>query len=220
MRDDFSKRVKDVLARRAGMCCSNPRCRRLTCGPRDEPSLSVNLGVAAHITAAARGGPRFAKSLDSNERRSAKNGIWLCQNCAKLVDNDPIRYPPKLLLSWKRTSEKAVQQALETAKETPPVYLLFFTAVPERGFVPDCHRMTWWIVISTEKTPEAAEMHARGLISASRWQVSKCDGCVEVDDPKRLSEISIAELPQMYRSACAFGICGFMMTAPKKKNRA
>ena len=91
-RDDFPAEVKEVLARRAGMRCSNPNCRQLTSGPQLNPTKVLNVGVAAHITAASRGGLRYDSRLGVGGRQSAENGIWLCQNCAKLVDNDPLRY--------------------------------------------------------------------------------------------------------------------------------
>jgi len=67
----------------------------------------VNVGVAAHITAAAANGPRFTQTLSPEERASADNGIWLCQTCAKLVDNDETRFPPDVLFRWKLTAEEA-----------------------------------------------------------------------------------------------------------------
>lgn len=114
MRDDFPMAVKETLARRVGVRCSNPQCRKPTSGPQEDPSQAVNIGVAAHITAASPGGPRYDLSLSSEERRSATNGIWLCQNCAKLVDNDENRYPVDILREWKAQSEEAARQALET----------------------------------------------------------------------------------------------------------
>src|SRR5712691_4284186 len=75
MRDDFPTAVKGTLARRVGMHCSNPECRKLTSGPREDPSQAVNIGVAAHITAASPGGPRYDPSLTPEERRSASNGM-------------------------------------------------------------------------------------------------------------------------------------------------
>jgi hypothetical protein len=78
MRDDFSLDIKDLLAKRVGMRCSNPNCRRVTSGPQEDPRKSINIGVAAHITAAAPKGPRFDKNLTAEERRSPDNGIWLC----------------------------------------------------------------------------------------------------------------------------------------------
>ena len=57
-RDDFPKRVIDTLAKRVGFRCSNPNCLTpLTSGPHSDPARSVNMGVAAHITAAAPMGP-------------------------------------------------------------------------------------------------------------------------------------------------------------------
>jgi hypothetical protein len=34
-----------------------------------------------------------------------KNGIWLCQNCAKLIDNDERRYTVAALRQWKAVAE-------------------------------------------------------------------------------------------------------------------
>src|ERR1700733_3520805 len=105
MRDDFSGEIKRALADRVGNSCSNPDCRALTSGPQDNPTKAVNLGVAAHITAASVGGPRYDPSLIAEERCHVDNGIWLCQNCAKLVDNDASRYSVNLLRGWKVVAE-------------------------------------------------------------------------------------------------------------------
>ena len=106
MRDEFDKDTKDILARRVAHRCSNPDCRRLTTGPQDDPTKAVNIGVAGHITAASPGGSRYDANLSSEERKSIQNGIWLCQNCAKLIDNDPSRYSSDLLNQWKDRAEK------------------------------------------------------------------------------------------------------------------
>jgi hypothetical protein len=105
-RDEFTSSTKDLLANRVGRKCSNPNCRKLTCGANDNPSKITNIGVAAHICAAAEGGPRFDPSMTSEERKAFDNGIWLCQNCAKLIDSDPIRYTKELLKSWKSIAEE------------------------------------------------------------------------------------------------------------------
>jgi len=49
-RDDFSAKVKDDLSKRVGYRCS--KCRKMTSGPNQEGG-AVNIGVAAHIYAAA-----------------------------------------------------------------------------------------------------------------------------------------------------------------------
>lgn len=47
------------------------------------------------------------------ERQSAENGIWLCQNCAKLVNNDPARYSVEMLRQWKQRAEGAALSEIE-----------------------------------------------------------------------------------------------------------
>lgn len=113
MRDDFSTKVKDELAKRVGFLCSNPSCRQPTSGPKSEPSGSVNIGVAAHITAASQGGPRFDELLSSVERQAAANGIWLCQSCSKLIDSDVSKFTIEKLSEWKKDAEMAAERALE-----------------------------------------------------------------------------------------------------------
>ena len=105
MADDFPEQIKRTLASRVGNRCSNPDCRALTSGPQNDPAKAINLGVAAHITAAAPGGPRFDPDLLPEERRAPSNGIWLCQNCAKLIDNDVVRFPVEVLTNWKSDAQ-------------------------------------------------------------------------------------------------------------------
>jgi hypothetical protein len=113
VRDDFPAGVKDELAKRVGFLCSNPACRQPTSGPQSQPSGTVNIGVASHVTAAAPGGPRYDPGLSTDGRTSAENGIWLCQTCAKLVDGDQARYTVAKLAEWKADAEAAAARALE-----------------------------------------------------------------------------------------------------------
>jgi len=113
MRDEFSNATKDLLAKRVGFKCSNPGCRQPTSGPQADPSGSINIGVAAHITAASSDGPRFDATLNAEQRRSAENGIWLCQTDGKLVDNDESKYSVDTLRAWKLQAEAAAARELE-----------------------------------------------------------------------------------------------------------
>jgi hypothetical protein len=113
MRDDFSTATKELLAKRVGYQCSNPECRQPTSGPQDDPTKAINIGVAAHITAASPDGPRFDPSLTPGQRSAPENGIWLCQTCGKLVDNDQSRYSVSTLREWKRLAEASAVRALE-----------------------------------------------------------------------------------------------------------
>ena len=122
MRDEFSKIVVETLAKRVGYRCSNPSCRKLTSGPHTDEAKTVNVGVASHITAASPGGPRYNPSLTTEQRRSADNGIWLCQTCGKLVDNDEARFPVQLLREWRQKAEEAARQEVECSKPGPLVH--------------------------------------------------------------------------------------------------
>ena len=112
-RDDFSEATKRLLANRAGVRCSNPSCRKPTSGANAHPSKTTNIGVAAHICAAAPGGPRYDPTMTEGERKSSHNGIWLCQSCSKLVDSDTTHYSKETLIAWKTIAEKASALELE-----------------------------------------------------------------------------------------------------------
>lgn len=118
IRDDFSNDTKDLLARRVGFRCSNPNCRKPTSGPQEDTNKSINVGVAAHITAASPGGKRYNLHLTPEERKSPSNGIWLCQTCAKLIDNDEIRYTVDLINKWKVLSEQAALLDIENNNQS------------------------------------------------------------------------------------------------------
>ncbi len=104
-RDDFSKEIKAILCERVGGKCSNPSCRRMTIGPHSDPNKRLSIGEAAHITAATAGGPRYNGGLTSQQRASIDNGIWLCSDCATMIDKDAEQYPVDLLIEWKKQAE-------------------------------------------------------------------------------------------------------------------
>lgn len=104
-RDDFTRTTIDRLAKRVGMKCSNPDCRMPTSGPDGDGGVT-NTGVAAHICAASSGGARYDPAMTSEQRSDIQNGIWLCQNHAKLIEDDELAYPPSKLRKWKRVAEK------------------------------------------------------------------------------------------------------------------
>ena len=117
MRDNFSAPTKELLAKRVGYVCSNPECRQPTSGPQDDPQGVVNIGVAAHITAASPGGARFDPDLSPEQRADSSNGIWLCQTCSKLIDSDCERFAREVLEGWKRAAEHSAAQALAQRRQ-------------------------------------------------------------------------------------------------------
>jgi hypothetical protein len=121
VRDEFSEGVKRKLAGRTADRCSNPSCKRSTIGPSEAAKAVTNVGVAAHITAASEGGPRYNASLTQEQRSDIQNGIWLCQNCAKAVDDDSRTYTESLLREWKKQAEKSAHDALEKGLLPQPI---------------------------------------------------------------------------------------------------
>lgn len=116
-RDDFPESTKRALAARVNNRCSNPDCGAPTSGPQVEPGKALNVGVAAHIAGAAPGGPRYDSTMTAQQRADTANGVWLCQTCAKLVDNDQVRFNAAVLQGWKAVAEQA---ALDEVGKTSP----------------------------------------------------------------------------------------------------
>lgn len=94
------------------LICSNPVCVKSTSGPHADPEKATIVGVAAHITAAAAGGPRYDGTVSEQDRKSAKNGIWLCVNCSTIIDKNLDGYSVALLQQWKNEAEKRTDDQL------------------------------------------------------------------------------------------------------------
>jgi WD40 repeat protein len=156
-RDEFPEAVLRAVSRRAGLHCSNPACSCPTTGPQGSNYLGViNIGVGAHITAASRGGKRYDKLLTSEGRRSAQNCVWLCQNCAKLIDSDSSAFSVELLRAWKEQRER---QQLEAISALPNARI----AILERRLSGHAN-MVWDVLV----TPDG-----RRIVSASNDRTAK-----------------------------------------------
>lgn len=109
-REEFPAAVKRDLATRAAHFCSNPRCLRLTSGPQITGSRGLGTGHAAHICAAAVGGPRYDPSQTPDQRRSIENGLWLCRECGDMVDKDTDGFARETLRSWRTNHEAMIAE--------------------------------------------------------------------------------------------------------------
>ncbi|CAM4409870.1 hypothetical protein [Zobellia nedashkovskayae] len=121
-RDNFTAKTVDILAKRVGYLCSNPNCRKATVGPNTAKDKATIVGVAAHITAASSGGPRYDGTLTTEQRKDIDNGIWLCVNCSTVIDKDPNAFPIAMLNEWKEFSENEMNKELlgiELKRERP-----------------------------------------------------------------------------------------------------
>lgn len=114
-RDDFTETTKRRLAERVAFRCSNPACGKATTGPHSNSEKSIRIGRAAHICAAASGGPRYSQGQSPTERASIQNAIWLCANCADLIDKDEHSFPEALLLEWKAQAEAFALKEIESS---------------------------------------------------------------------------------------------------------
>ena len=109
-RDDFSEKTKLQLAKRAGWLCSDPLCRRPTIGSNSDGDGEINLGIAAHICAAAPQGPRYDSTMTPAQRKSAENGIWMCSLHGKAVDAKDSQFTAQRLREWKALAQKESMQ--------------------------------------------------------------------------------------------------------------
>jgi len=113
--DRFKQAVIATLAKRAAYRCSNPDCGAITSGPADDPNDSINVGEAAHIYGASPGSARYDSEMSSSNRSAISNAIWLCSNCHKCVDDDPLRFPAGLLFEWQRDHEQKIARRIGKA---------------------------------------------------------------------------------------------------------
>lgn len=114
MRDNFTKKTKDLLAKRVAYRCSFSGCRIITIGPGHLHSEDIiNLGEAAHINAASKNGPRYDEKMTTEERKSIDNGVWMCRNHARMIDSDFINYSSDTLKQWKKIAENETYRLLK-----------------------------------------------------------------------------------------------------------
>lgn len=111
-RDNFNKITIDLLGKRVGYLCSNPTCRNSTIGPNEIAEKATSIGIAAHISAASVGGPRYDEQMNSQQRSYIDNGILLCSNCAAMIDKDENKFPIELLKEWKQGAEKEADEKI------------------------------------------------------------------------------------------------------------
>lgn len=134
-RHDFSKGVIEALSKRASYICSNPKCRCLTiAATKLNEEKFTYLGVAAHITAAAEGGPRYDGDLTRSERSSIGNGIFLCGSCSIMIDkNNGLDYSCELLMKWKDEHHKWAQENLNKKKTSNSETIINVTSNNQSG---------------------------------------------------------------------------------------
>nr|WP_314494601.1 hypothetical protein [uncultured Chryseobacterium sp.] len=117
---NFSKNTMTILYKRAGEhCCL---CKKITTKPHSDPEKFHNLGEAAHICG-VKDAPnlRFNEILSLKELKSSRNGIWLCQTCHHIIDNDEKTYTVEKLNEIKSSHEILIVKIQESGESLMPV---------------------------------------------------------------------------------------------------
>ena len=106
-RDEFSEKTKNQIAETCGLALLGPVMPRAHSRRDSRRQGEINIGIAAHICAAAPGGPRYDEEMPTGDRGAADNGIWLCQEHPKAIDSDPKQHHALSLRDWKKQAEEA-----------------------------------------------------------------------------------------------------------------
>lgn len=114
--NDFSPEVKRILAARAGCKCSV--CLKATSGPGDTAGTARSDGIAAHITAAQKKGPRFDPSLSAEACSGQENGIWVCTQCSRGIDGATSTFSVNVLKGLKKIREESASRDLRGRRGT------------------------------------------------------------------------------------------------------
>lgn len=117
-RDEFSAKTIQTLRDMAGNVCSKPDCHVSTHGSKANRDGVVSVGVACHIKAAARGGPRYDPDQSSEQRKHRDNGIWMCQTHSRLIDADDSPYSVAVLVGWKTFAELRANEMVNSRSFT------------------------------------------------------------------------------------------------------
>jgi hypothetical protein len=193
VRDNFSKQTIAEIAKGVGYRCSNPDCARPTIGANAAQDGTINVGVAAHITAASQGGPRYDAALSSAERSGKNNGIWLCQNCGKLVDSDPDKFTVELISEWKRGAQNRAFRELIAPHgpvQTEEAARVESIIVAENTSAPDSEFETLFAKVHAAASADVSA-HKRSPI----WSGSGVELTLRLYDDDNVPAFSISELP-------------------------
>jgi hypothetical protein len=195
-RDDFTTVTKSKIASRAGYRCAAPNCRRSTSRPDPiDTSEAINQGVAAHIHAASHGGPRYDPTMSTEQRKAAENGIWLCQNCAKIIDSSENAFPASLLRVWKAMAEEiAARESRSTFDEIGDLIneidethqLISRLAHSVRQNEPDL----WYLIMESRSDEERRELRRQETTTRNKLHVDMKAAYAELIAP-RISAILI-----------------------------
>lgn len=148
------------------------------------------LGVAAHICAASPGGPRYDAAQTTEERRTKENGIWLCQNCGRLVDADPNSFPVEKLTKWKRDAQAQAFRELVS----PGSASLEPTRI-EAAVAADADQSDVGFNAASERVRAAASLDIASHTRGAMWSHDAVELTLGLDADNKTPSFSISRLP-------------------------
>lgn len=209
-RDDFDKPTKGVIARRVNYMCSIPYCPLFTQKPHPADTEDVlNLGIAAHITAASEGGPRFDPTMTPEQRKSANNGIWLCEKCARVIDLAPELYTVELLQHWKRLAEEKTARRSSCSGDTIAQiindvniamdklgqFLEYEATVPDPFLLYNVYDFNTRVKKGTERYNKIRAKYIREVSPCVEYAVTRCRSVLG-DSDEIIKEMDASHLPE------------------------
>lgn len=117
-RANFSSSTIEKLYKSNGGLCS--RCGRMTTAYNHENLKYISIGEAGHIFGAKRTSdksPRSNSTLTNDFLKNFENGIWLCKNCHKLIDDAEKDFSSDLLLKMKKKASSLAYDSLKRGIE-------------------------------------------------------------------------------------------------------
>ena len=187
-RIEFSDKVKDIIRHRAGYRCC--KCDRTLVGPGATTSDYVELGQCAHIYAAKPTGPRGQSHLTEEQLKSPENGLYLCNDCHKLIDGklSHKKYRAEQLLQIKAIHEYKI--AVEMGNDVIPLNWIKCVKIEESpnikvGTTIDFAKIT--VLYGSNGTGKSSiiEMLYEVLSSSilTRWDGKRMKAVIDVDNP-------------------------------------
>lgn len=187
-RINFTEETKEVIRRRAGYRCC--KCDKTLVGPGPTTSDYVELGQCAHIYAAKPTGPRGQSHLTVEQLKSPDNGLYLCNDCHKLIDGKlrQRKYRAEQLLQIKAIHEYKI--AVEMGNDVIPLNWIKSVKIDESpnikvGTTIDFAKTT--VLFGSNGTGKSSiiEMLYEVLSSSflKRWDGKRMKAVIDVDNP-------------------------------------
>lgn len=165
--------VKDqkILCVRSGNRCANPECRKILVINKTDNDNESLVAQMAHIAGEKEDAPRYEESMTDKERNSYTNLILVCNNCHKMIDDQPHTYTVEKLHEMKNNHEKWILESTENEVtnvtfaelEIVTKYLLSDQIIPADSYtlIPPKEKIS-----KNELSSEIERLIRRGLVEA------------------------------------------------------